>query len=71
MAENLQLDRLLRIRSQAEPTVDLVSIEGITIQPMDWAPLVKQIHPQIDPLAAGFPRTSTRSFVRASNRCCG
>jgi hypothetical protein len=55
VAENLQLDRLLRINSQAEPTVDLASIEGITIQPLDWVPLVKQIHPQTDPLAVAIP----------------
>jgi hypothetical protein len=55
VAENLQLDRLLRIQTQAELTVDLASIEGITIQPLDWAPLVKQIHPRTDPLAVAIP----------------
>ncbi len=55
VAENLQFDRLLRINTQAEPTVDLASIEGITIQPLDWAPLVKQIHPRTDPLAMAIP----------------
>jgi hypothetical protein len=55
VAENLQLDRLLRVTSQAEPTVDLASIQGITIQPLDWAPLVKQLHPRTDSLAVAIP----------------
>jgi len=55
VAENLQFDRRLRVASHDGPKVDLASIQGITIQPMDWAPLVKQIHPQTDPLAAAIP----------------
>ena len=55
VAENLQFDRRLRVASQDGPKVDLASIPGITIQPMDWAPLVKQIPPQTDPLAAAIP----------------
>jgi hypothetical protein len=57
IAENLQLDRLLRIEGQPteEPTVDVDSIAGITLQEIDWKPLLAATPPALDPLAGSVP----------------
>src|SRR5207244_6779937 len=55
ISENLQLDRLLRESKPAASTVDINKITGITIQEMDWKPLIKGMKPQIDPLASYVP----------------
>lgn len=58
VAENLQLDRAFRTVPAQEkigPTIPLSAIEGITVKPFDWAPLIKDLHPTPDPLAALVP----------------
>lgn len=56
LSENLQLDRALPADQRAAtPTVSIDSIKGVTVKEMDWAPLVKDKHPQADPLAAFVP----------------
>lgn len=55
ISENLQLDRLLPTTSPGEPTVELASLPDITVAEMDFRPLVREIHPELDPLAALIP----------------
>jgi hypothetical protein len=58
ISENLQLDRVLpatRPSGQAEAQVDLKSIEGLSVQPMDWKPLIAGLKPETDPLATLVP----------------
>lgn len=59
VSENLQLDRVLRATTQSttpeSKDVDLKTIEGITIAAMDWTPLVKDLKPELDPLAVIVP----------------
>lgn len=55
VSENLQLDRALRGAKREEPTVATDSIEGISVPEMDWKQLVKDLKPQLDPLASWIP----------------
>ena len=55
LSENLQLDRELWITSEAESEVALSSLAGITVQEIDWTPIVKDLEPQKDPLAGAIP----------------
>ncbi len=55
MSENLQLDRVLLPAGQSAETVAVDSIEGITVQEIDWKPLIKDLNPKLDPLAAKVP----------------
>ncbi len=55
LAENIQLDRLLRPVGESELTVDVATIPGITIEEVDWKPLIKGLAPKTDPLAAYIP----------------
>jgi hypothetical protein len=70
VSENLQLDRNLNIQQEltetsdpaAKPTapaadkpVEVSTLEGITVREFDWAPLVKELKPKLDPLAAVIP----------------
>lgn len=55
MSENLQLDRVLNADRQGQQTVELSSLEGITIREIDWKPLIKDFQPELDPLAARIP----------------
>lgn len=56
ISENLQLDRPLQTRGEKqEATVDLKTIEGITVKEIDWTPLIKDLKPTLDPLAAYVP----------------
>lgn len=55
MSENLQLDRVLPRAQPNETPVDLASLGGITIQEIDWQPLIKDARPKLDPLAAAIP----------------
>ena len=38
-----------------QETVELNSLEGITIREIDWKPLIKDLQPELDPLAAKIP----------------
>ena len=55
VSENLQLDRALPPPAPKEKLVRLDSVQGITVREFDWKPLIKDAHPQLDPLAASLP----------------
>ncbi|MFH1024813.1 MAG: hypothetical protein V1809_15640 [Planctomycetota bacterium] len=55
VSENLQLDRDLFAPAGGGDIVDTAGITGITVQEMNWAPLIKDIKPETDPLAALVP----------------
>ena len=55
LSENLQLDRALPPLRPGETPVKIDSIPGITIQEIDWKPLIKDAKPALDPLAALIP----------------
>jgi hypothetical protein len=56
ISENLQLDRVLTVRDKTQAaTVDVDSLVGIKVREMDWAPLVKDLKPELDPLASLLP----------------
>jgi hypothetical protein len=56
VSENLQLDRALPAANQPDDaTVPLSDIVGITVQEMDWNAKIKDLKPQLDPLAALIP----------------
>jgi len=55
IAENMQMDRILRPRTANEETVPLSELEGITVEEVDWAPLLEGKDPATDPLAAVIP----------------
>lgn len=55
VSENLQLDRALQVRKSGAAEVDIDALEGITVKEIDWQPLIKDLHPQLDPLARLIP----------------
>ncbi len=55
VSENLQLDRLLGPATPGASTVEITNLAGIAVQEMDWKPLIKDLKPQPDPLAAYVP----------------
>ncbi|HEY1784383.1 MAG TPA: hypothetical protein VGG30_02505, partial [Pirellulales bacterium] len=55
MSENLQLDRALPRLSEKDAVVPLDSLKGISVAAIDWKPLVKDMPPATDRLAALVP----------------
>jgi len=55
ISENLQFDRTLPQRAANETPVKIDSLQGITINEIDWKPLVKDAKPELDPLANKLP----------------
>lgn len=57
LSENLQLDRILTMTggNNSPQTIALTNLNGITIQAMDWKPLLNATKPELDPLAAFIP----------------
>ncbi len=55
LSENLQLDRVLLPRGGSKELVDISTLEGITVNEIDWAPLMPEKEPPIDPLARYVP----------------
>ncbi|HEX4643972.1 MAG TPA: hypothetical protein VH598_00030, partial [Verrucomicrobiae bacterium] len=55
VSENLQLDRALLETKPDAATVELTNISGVTVKEMDWKPLIKDLKPELDPLAAFIP----------------
>jgi hypothetical protein len=56
MSENLQLDRQLPPgRAHQEGNVKIDSLKGITIREIDWKDRIKDLKPELDPLAAAIP----------------
>jgi hypothetical protein len=64
VSENLQLDRALRLRPAAgEKSIDVHSIEGITVREFNWKPLIKDANPSLDPLASLIPADQHALFI--------
>jgi hypothetical protein len=63
LAENLQLDRALQAPDSDKPAVELSTLEGITVRQFHWAPLVKDLKPALDPLAALVPHDQHAMFL--------
>lgn len=55
LSENLQLDRVLLPRGGSEEMVDIATLEGITVNEIDWAPMLPATEPALDPLARYIP----------------
>ena len=55
LSENLQLDRVLSPRAAGKATVALDSIEGITVEEIDWTSHIQGKSPRKDPLATWIP----------------
>lgn len=58
ISENLQINRAMRPTTpagQAQPSVDIDSLKGITIAKIDWTALLKGADPKLDPLAKLIP----------------
>ena len=55
MSENLQLDRALPRTPPNENPVKIASLRGITVNAIDWKPLIKDAHPKLDALAQNIP----------------
>lgn len=55
MSENLQLDRELPRARPNENPVKIDSLVGITINEIDWKPLIKDAKPKVDALAKYIP----------------
>ena len=55
ISENLQLDRAIFAPKEGEASVDLASLEGITVAAIDWKDKIKDLKPALDPLAAAVP----------------
>ncbi|MEM7228113.1 MAG: hypothetical protein AAF432_04780 [Planctomycetota bacterium] len=55
LSENLQLDRLLPVATPDLKTVDVDSIDGITVREFDWTSLVNGLSPETDALAESIP----------------
>jgi hypothetical protein len=62
ISESLQLDRLFPVNNGGEPTVDVDSIPGISITPMDWTKKIQGLNPALDPLAAQIPADQPAIF---------
>ena len=55
ISENLQLDRELDPAETEAATIDVDSLEGISVQEMDWEAAIQDIEPELDPLAQLIP----------------
>jgi hypothetical protein len=67
MSENLQLDRVLPSVQGGQETVELKSLEGITVREIDWKPLIKNLKPELDPLASKIPADQHAIFFPSFN----
>ena len=55
VSENLQLDRALPQAGKNSSPVKVDSLAGISLAEIDWGPMVKDVKPELDPLAAAVP----------------
>lgn len=55
LSENLQLDRVIEAARSGAREVDVDTIEGIEVRPMDWKPLLKGLDVEVHPLAPAIP----------------
>ena len=55
VSENLALEHAIGATKDEPETVVINKITGITVAEIDWAPLVKELQPSLDPLASYVP----------------
>jgi hypothetical protein len=55
LSENLQFDRELRLSPEANATISVKNVTGITIAEMEWKELLGDKKPALDPLAKVIP----------------
>ena len=67
VSENLQLDRVLRTTTPAPSTIDITTLQGITVQEMDWTSLLKGNKPTLDSLARYIPGDQHAIFFPSFN----
>jgi hypothetical protein len=65
LSENLQLDRALPATTNAVESVAITNLAGITIEEMNWKPLLNSTKPELDPLAASIPADQHALFFRS------
>lgn len=65
ISENLQLDRPLIVGEEKEPDVDIGTLTGITIRPMDFAARIKGLEIPTDALAALIPSDQHAMFHKS------
>jgi hypothetical protein len=63
ISESLQLDRPLPATKDQAATVDIKSIDGITVTEMDWQTKTKGLSPQLDVLANLIPADQHAIFL--------
>ena len=63
LAENLQLERGLRVVAGGDPSVDVETIPGIKIKAIDWAKHLPKQPPESDPLAKLIPHDQHAIFM--------
>jgi len=62
VSESLQLDRVFSDSGKGEGTIDVSSIAGISVTPMDWSKRNQGLNPTLDPLAALIPADQPAIF---------
>jgi len=55
ISENLWLDRQLDTTDREKATIPVSDLPGINVQPFQWEPLISNLNPETDPLAAAIP----------------
>lgn len=65
ISENLQLDRHMPPGEKQELSVDLDSVEGITIEEFDWKSRLEGKQPTLDPLAKTIPADQYALFFNS------
>ncbi len=75
ISENLQLDRVLQRVGKEDEMVPLDALKGIGVAEIDWKPLIKDLHPELDSLANLVPADqhvvlfpSFQAFVQVADR---
>jgi len=69
LSENLQLDRALPATTRDVPTVDVSSLEGITIATINWNKYLEaDAHLRLDPLAAAIPEDQHAVFFASFDK---
>ncbi len=62
LAENLPLDADLQVEAEQPLTVDIKSLEGITVPEVDWSAILPDEKPRLDALAAHIPADQYACF---------
>jgi hypothetical protein len=67
VAENLQLDAVLRIEQDKRRTVNVDTIRGVNVAEIDWEPLIDGLNPEKDVLAPRIPFDQHAFFLPSFN----